>query len=254
MKLASLKVGRSTFFRRIDIMVAADPDYIDSDCGETAAIIRRLLRGKDEDEVIFTSEVLNGDLFCGLLNYGVARQVRTARIDYTCIISPEAVSHATPAVLRSVKLAAQGGARAISIAFGDLAPSVQEGRFANTFCFWHNESLQTVGGFDLRASAEEKDPRQNLYLQRSDRRGKTTFYPLCGVEEIIPLVRLIKEFGKCLAVVTSKKGAWEIPDPNKDPVAHRRHNEKMRSKLQRQAALAFQVGFDLSYLEGGLMN
>ena len=252
--LAKIAVDGKKFFKRIDILVAADPDFIDCDCGKTAKVVRARLHGRDDDEIIFTTEVKHGDLFCGLLNYGVAHQVRTAKIDYSCVVSPEAVSYATARVMKDILKAALDHAKVIDVAFGELSPSIHEGRLANTFCFWHNESLQTVGGFDLQASALEKDDRQAVYLRGWKKDEGDVFYARSGVEEIIPLVKLIKEYGKCLAVVEADQGEWKIPDPKVDPVAYDRHCKKMGTKLERQSAFAFAVGADLSYLKGGLMK
>jgi hypothetical protein len=213
---------------RVDVLVWADERYGRADCGETAPALRR--RFDRYESTVAIHEVKKADLYCGLLNYGIATQTR-AGCDYSVIASSEAYSYWTEETITAMVEAVCCGARAVGVAINELTPSVLEGRLANTFCMWRNVDLLTVGGFDLRAA-------------------------MIGVEEVIPLARLVEYFGPCLApILPQGPGVQEcrVPDPKTEPDLLARHMTKMSTKFKRQAELLALVGKDPSFLKGGVM-
>ncbi len=239
-------------FSRIDVLIHADQRFAekDRDCGKLADALRQdpLIRDR---KGVHVEEVKHGDLFCGLLNHGIAKQARMG-CEYSVILSPDAGSYLTEETMTAMLAAASNGALAVGVAINELAPSIREGRLANTLCLWHNQSLQTVGGFDQKA-AKPVDERLAHYMRGSSQ-GKEVFYQLAGVEEVIPLARMVELFGPCLAVVEPQGGpaAYEVPDPVTQPDLYKRHMSKLGTKFERQATLLGSVGFDFSWLKDGV--
>lgn len=250
--LFSLAVEGMPVISRVDVLVFADQHYADADCGLLAPALEKAFAGSEKR--VFVHEVKHGDLFCGLLNYGVAVQME-AGCRYSLISSAEAASYFTPETVSDVVEAAAAGARAIGVAINELTESILEGRLANTFALWRNRDLLTVGGFDLRA-AKPTDDKSACYMKGFDRKAGDVFYPLAGVEEVIPLARMVETFGPCLAPIVPRGDgvqAYRVPDPAIDPEGYARHYKKMGTKMQRQAALLAAVNKDLTYLEGGVL-
>jgi hypothetical protein len=121
---------------------------------------------------------------------------------------------------------------------------------------WHNMSLLSVGGFDFRAK-KPLDDRTAIYKKGwSQEKKDVVYYHLAGVEEVIPLARMADSFGPCIAPITPQgKGFQEyiVPDPATQPELWERHVAKMGTKLERQSAHLAAVGYDISFLRGGVM-
>ncbi len=237
--------------RRIDVLVWADKNYKDSDCGKTVAALRETLK---EEKGVFISEVEHADIFCAILNYGVVHQLRKG-VDYNIIASAEAFSYMTPETIADMIDAACAGAKAIPVAITELTQSILEGRGANTFMMWHGESLMTVGGFDLLA-AKPLDDRMAHYMKGWNQEKGDVYYQLAGVEEVIPLSRMIQTFGPCIApIIPSGEGVkqYVVPDPTTQPELWLRHISKMGTKFERQSAHLASIGIDPSYIKGGVM-
>jgi hypothetical protein len=256
-RLGTLLVQNHPAFSRIDVMVAADEHYVDCDCGQTAEALRSALSGRKN---VFVSEVKHGDLFCGLLNYGVALQNR-AGIDFTAIISTAVREYITPENIAAMIEALSSGAKVTGLALAELTDSILEGQIANTFAIWDNVALLTVGGFDLKATNALRNDRLTTYLrgwneaQEKQTGSGDVYYPTAGVEEIIPLVRLVGLHGQCIAPLRPCGAArWQAPDPIMDPDGYVRHLKKMGTKLPRQMAFASTVGADLTFIQGGVMK
>ena len=244
------KAVETRLINRIDVLVWADKRYEGCDCGGTAEAMRRALVSNT-----VVSEVSSSDIFCGLLNYGVALQLRHG-IDYSIIASSEAVPYFSAENLENMLAAAGKGALSVGLAITELTESILEGRIANTFAMWHNASLVQVGGFDLVAA---KPLRGELaaYLRGWTEKdgGREVFYHRAGVEEIIPLIRLVDTFGPCIAPIrpVGEGVSYIVPDPRVDRTGYERHLQKMGTKRERQTAFAASIGADLSYLKGGVM-
>ncbi|MFZ2187727.1 MAG: hypothetical protein WAV46_03845 [Candidatus Moraniibacteriota bacterium] len=258
-KFLTIAVDGQPIVRHIEILIPRDEGYSDVDCGETAKALRIAIdllswaKGR-----IFVSEVKHGDLFCGILNYGMARLSR-AGCDYGIIASKEAGSYFNQTTAEAIVQAAEDGALAIGVALNELTESIMEGRIANTMAMWHITSLLQVGGFDLRAAKPKKNAIISHKVRAWDKsRDEPDWtYDLAGVEEIIPLVRLIDTFGQCIAPILPQGDdvqRYIVPDPAIDRVGYERHINKMGTKKERHTYFANSEGADLSFLKGGVME
>ena len=262
-KALELSVMGRSVFRRIDVLIPIDPRYSDCDCGETASCLRRLVGenfSPTDVEKIKVSEVAHGDVFVEVLNYGISRQLRD-RIDISVIISSGVNAYLTPENMQALLEPFNRGARVAGIAIDELAELTMKGRIANTFAAWDTVALGQVGMFDLRAAKPAKDDKRTLYLAGwSDEKAEAdgngeVYYHRAGVEEIIPLIRLGRTFGPCIAPVkpVGEGFHWVIPDPIKDPEGYLRHLKKIATKQTRQEAWMYEERVDPSFLEGKLL-
>lgn len=245
-------INGKSLIQRIDVLVWSDRNYKDADCGQTTEVLRHKFAGEKN---LFVSEVRHGDIFCGILNYGVVHQLRHG-CDYSLVVSAEAFSYMTPETMRMMVDAVCSGARVVGVAINELTRSVLDGRIANTFAMWHNESLMTVGGFDLRAAKPANEFSTHYMKGWSPEKNEHVFYHLAGVEEIIPLARLTETFGPCIAPILPKGEGiqqYQVPDSVKSPELWQRHISKMGTKLERQSALLASIGIDINFLKGGVM-
>lgn len=241
------------YIRQVNVVVWADGRFSDADCGQTAEALRREF--SMYTSWCYVSEYSAGDLYCGILNYMVARQLRD-RIDYTLVASTEAESYFNVETVAAMFEAVDSGAKASGIAINELAESVLQGRLANTMCLWDNIALMSVGGFDLRAAKPIGDKLVHHLKGWSREKGEEVYYPLAGVEEVIPLARLVETYGPCIAPILPKgEGVqrYQVPDAATQSELWKRHVAKMGTKQVRQATLLASAGYDLSYLEGGVM-
>jgi len=240
--------------KRIDILVWADANYADSDCGGTAHAMRKALHG---EKGVYVSEIKNADIFCGILNHGIMLQSMRG-ITYSIIASSEAFSYMTPETGEAMVDAACKGARAIPVAITELTQSILEGRGANTFMMWHNMSLMTAGGFDMKAAKPVNERMAHYMRGWSDVKGDV-YYMLSGVEEIIPLIRMKYNMPNTpfiAPIIPAGEGvkAYIIPDPATQPEAWARHYSKMGTKFERQCVMASCADADLSVLKGAVMD
>jgi hypothetical protein len=253
-QVAKAQVNGIPFFTRVDVLVWTDKRFQDRDCGLTAALLRKELPAAQDGIPVTIHEVDHGDIFCGILNYGVAMQMAHG-ITHSLVMSPDAASYLTPDAVADFSAAIDAGARAAGLATHELADSVMQGRFTNTFSLWETSALLTVGGFDLIA-AKPADDRVGTFLRSWSLTEEETTYALAGVEEIIPLIRLVDVYGPCIAPIRLRTDApqqYVVPDAATQPELFRRHTMKMEKKMQRQAAMAASAGADLDYLKGGIL-
>lgn len=204
------------------------------DCGLTAAAL------KVEIPDAFVVEITEGDKFVDILNAGLRLQADKG-VTHTMILSKEATSYLTPTTYAKMLDAFGKGAMVAGIHMPrELGNSVLEGRIANTCAVWDLESLLLVGGFDpfsrSLANGEAERP--------------------AGVEEIIPLLRLVRKYGKCIAAITSdaEGAAYKLPTQEEDPEEFLRNEKKFGSKLPRQKAMAAYVHGTLEELQAGVMT
>jgi hypothetical protein len=193
-------------------------------------------------------------LFCSILNYGVALQSR-AGCDYSVIASAEANAYWESDVPASMVRLAGHGARAIGVAINELTASVKAGRIANTMAMWRNIDLISVGGFDMRA-AKPKNDREAHYMKGAGPDGVERYYHLGGVEEVIPLARMVDVFGPCIGVIESEDSSlrYVAPNPVLDPEGYLRYMSKFGTKSERQMAHLVAIGRDFSHLAAGVMT
>ena len=256
-KAIAMKVGNKNVFSAIDILVWNDDRYQDADCGLTADALRDAFQSTPFTAkgfaVVSTHDFKRGDLFCGILNYGVVSQL-AKRIRYSCIMSPEAIDYLTTENLTAMIGAFNNDVAVAGLAINELTESVLEGRIANTFAIWDNRALMSVGGFDLRA-AKPRDDRTAHYLRGWHAEKGDVFYHLAGCEEVIPLAHLVDLLGPCIAPIlpTDRTAQYQAPNPATEPDLWARHLSKLGTKTERQSALLASVGYDLSYLKGGVI-
>ncbi len=253
-RLQSLRVGGQEFISHIEILIPTDNAYAQKDCGLTARRLRIDIHKEGFRNVSIT-EVEEGDIYVTVLNYGIACLLR-AQCDYGLIFSKEARGYLTQESIEDLVEAINKGALCAGIALTELTESVMRGRIVNTFAIWHLMSLVQVGCFDERNVEQRKyAPRIHL-LEAWDEVTGFWNYNLVGVEEIIPMIRLVRRFGPCLAPIIPRGngiGALEVPDPAHDPLGYARHIRKMRTRFVRQNHCAALEHADLSVLEGGIL-
>lgn len=257
-RIGSVKIRDKFMAKRIEILIPLDPGYTDVDCGKTAKAVREIISKEPWAEGrVFVSEVKNGDVFCSILNYGMYRLAR-AGCDYGLVASKEAYSYFNQETAEAMIEAAEAGALAIGVAISELEQLIMQGRVANTMALWHISSLQQVCGFDLKAAKQQKDDPSCEELSGWDNDKQLHKYGANGCEEIIPLIRMYRMFKRPIIATFLPKGTgikqYEVPDPIKDPVGHKRHWAKMYTKAARQAFMANYVNADMSVFNGAVME
>ncbi len=254
-KMQSMTVAGIRFISRVEILVPTDAAFAEKDCGQTAERLREALKNEGIENV-YVSEVSYGDIFVTILNYGVGRLLR-AGCDYGLIFSKEAEEYFTTESAEDLVKAAEDGALVAGIALNELTESIMQGRIANTFAMWHLMSLVQVGIFDYRNAKPKKDAAIVHRAQAWDIEKNFWHYDLAGVEEIIPMIRLVRTFGPCLAPILPRGDGvkvWKAPDPKVDLEGYQRHLNKLQTKFVRQNYFATVEDADLSVLTGGVMS
>jgi hypothetical protein len=251
-KATSVRFGSKQAIKKIDILVWKDEKKYpgQTDCGKLTPTLREHF-GSTKHVRVWTID--RGDIFCATLNKGIAIQSQ-AGCRYSVIASAEANSYWNQETIGRMILAAANGAKAIGVALNELQESILEGRIANTFAMWHNMSLLTVGGFDLRASKPINDKTAHYMRGWKEEFGEV-YYHLAGVEEMIPLARMADLYGECIAPIMpfseGKDQVYQIPT---DPDLLKTYLKKMGTKLERQITFLTMEGVDTSFLKGGVME
>jgi len=245
-KALALSIEGMNVFKFVDILIPVDKRYPSSDCGLTASLIREAYSSQKRVRV----HELMGDLFCSLLNDGILIQFES-KVRYSMIVSPDAHEYLTEEnVRRMFSCIEEKGSLAVGLAINELRESILDGFIANTIALWHNKSLMSVGGFNL-ISAETENDKRTHYLEGSDQDGKIVFYPIKGVEEVIPLAYMVKKYGRCISAVEPLGvGHYEVIA---DEDLQKRHYAKMATKRDRQDELLSLVGFHSSIIKNGLV-
>lgn len=254
-RMRSVQVNGRPFISRIEVLVPMDESYAEKDCGETIPRLREAIAAAGYTNVKVWP-VQYGDLFVGLLNFGVVKLLR-AGCDYGVILSKEAEAYFTPEAAEDLVKAAEAGALVAGIAINELTESIMQGRIANTFAMWHLESLGQACNFDYRNAKSKKEAAVKARAEAWDSAKKFWQYDLAGVEEIIPLIRLVRTFGPCIAPILPRgEGVkvWKAPDPQSDPDGYTRHVNKLGTKFVRQSHFADLEHTNLSFLQGGVME
>lgn len=201
------------------ILVLVPRDY---DCGLTADLIREQIARRDFSTRVMVAKT-DGHHSCGTLNSGINFLESRENLDYAVIISNKAIEALTTDAMEAMIEAFDHGAKVVGVAVDELQDVVLEGRIQNTFAGWDVKALCEVGGFD-----SEK-----------------------GVEEIAPTVRLVRQYGPCIAVLNpNEKPALDI---RKTADGDARHKEVMTTKIARQLEEAQRVGADFSFIKSGIM-
>lgn len=252
-KTLALQTTSRPVFSNVLILIAADTRRVDHDCGESYDYLRSQL---ERGERIAVLNCPQDDLFCGILNRGMQR----LHCDYGLVISGAAEDFLDLDFMEQAAKGFAGGAKVVGMAIKEMQSLVHNGAIANTCAVWDIEELMAAGGFD-HAAEQPFGPNghHNLYTaerlvmhaQASDGQSVRT-YPVAGVEEVIPLVRLVRKYGRCiLAITPSSDAAWHEPT---DPDELERHRNKMANKTGRMEWMSRQAGAELSFLRAGVME
>lgn len=238
---------------RVDVLVPEDNRYRDSDCGKTAGVLAKHFH---QERDVYIEGIPEGDVFCSVGNYGFLKQFKEG-MTYTVTLSPEVHSYLNHETMKAVIKAACKGARAIGVAINELTESVLEGRLAGTFAMWHIPSLLMVGGLDLCAQNKRVDDRLAHFMRGWSQEKGEVLYELHGVEEMLPLARMVDHFGPCIAPILplgKDIGSYQVPDPKTQPELWERHWKKMGTKFERQAEHLASAGFHpTEWLKYGVM-
>lgn len=191
----------------------------DYDCGHTyRALLERFGTEKLLEKVALCTP--GGHHSCDVLNYGMS--VAAVDSSHVLIISGKAMSYLTVSAMRAIDEAFADGAKVAGLAVDELRDIVLAGRIQNTFAAWDLEALNAVGIFDSSS----------------------------GVEEIAPLVRLVRQFGKCIAPINVATGKLDVLSSE---TALARHREVMTTKLARQQEELARVNSCFSEIKAGIM-
>ena len=218
---AGLMIVGQYVFQKIVFLVPTDYD-----CGETANAISAAIKSEGDSlasrVVVYGAE---GHHSCGALNELLALLLLADQVSHVAIVSNKAGAYMTPEIMRSAFAAIASGAKVVGVAMKEMEAIVLSGRVQNTFAVWDLEALADldVPGFDNEA----------------------------GVEEIAPLIRLVRKYGKCIAVLESSDGKLDI---RKSDDGKARHEEVMTTKVREQENEALRLGTEISFIQTGLME
>ncbi len=191
------------------------------DCGSTAAEILKKVNHLGSPSVAVLS--VDGDPNSDVLNIGVDL-LADLGITYATIISNKAISILSVKNMDAKVKAFNDGAKAVGVVLPELKDVVLQGRLQNTFCSWEIEALQDVGGFDSKI----------------------------GVEEMTPLVRLIRNYGKCIGVfVPSEVSVFDIGQTDA-AISH--HEKVVGTKVTRQQEEVQRVNSTFEFIQSGIMS
>lgn len=192
---------------------------MDYDCGETRQALRRRLA---DEHLIGDAEVVEfaGHHSCEVLNCGLAWLTLGTR--HAIIVSGKAMPYFTVSALHAIDRAFTDGAKVAGLAIGELRDIVLNGRIQNTFAAWDVKALVEVGGFDCKT----------------------------GVEEIAPLIRLAREFGRCIVPIDIESGELDVLMSS---TARERHAHVMGTKIAYQQAECERLGSNFEFIRNAVM-
>lgn len=190
------------------------------DFGKTGMILLREVRNKGVRVINF-----NGSPNTDVLNSGL-QKLQSLGCTHAVIVSNKSVSAITANTMSDIGRALVVGAKAVGVAFDELAGLVRQGVMQNTFAVWELESAIKSGGFRFEHPA------------------------LGGVEEISLSLGLIDKYGECLAVVNDKYSRLNIHE-TKEAQSH--YRDSLHSKHERVEFLLSREGRTLQDLSGAVM-
>lgn len=201
------------------VVVLIPRDY---DCGLTARALQKELKLFEDCGVNVAELEAYGHHSSGALNNAVT-VLDSYSFDRVVMVSNKAIQALTARSVEAMIEAFDRGAKVVGVAVDELQNVVLEGRIQNTFAGWDVPALLAVGGFD-----SEK-----------------------GVEEISPIVRLIRQYGQCVAIIDPKeKPALDI---RKTTDGDARHQEVMTTKITHQREEVQRFGADFDFIKSGIM-
>jgi len=216
-------VVRATELGFGDIIVLVPQD---KDCGATARATESRICSTRRQVIIFQ---LKGDENRDLLNIGLCVSRERSKT-HAFILSNKAVGYLTTENVAKMFEAFNDGALGTGLAVRDKKIPVEadevylgiiEGRISNTCAAWDLKALESVVDFDSQI----------------------------GVEEIAPIVRLIKKFEACVAPIlpTDQIGV------NVSALRAEHHHFVMTKKIERQLQEAARAGGDFEFIKQGIL-
>lgn len=253
--------GRNPFCTRVNILVWSDDRFLDSqgnrlaDCGVTAFSLRHVFL---DDVQVAVHEIKHGDIYCTILNYGVARQY-SILVDHSLILSKEAISYVNQETIWAMIEAMRSGALVASVAVNEIRDLVLQGCVSNTFAMWYLPSLLQVGGFDIRDAKPLPGDEPHVVPYWSEGRDlseKPLLMHDAGVGEVLPACHMFREFGHpviapILPQGESAQGGYE--QKSDDPTRAAWNQAKFATKKARLWSILKRSGYSLDYLKQAVM-
>lgn len=222
-KRALSMIGRALQCGNVAHVIIAIPS--DKDCGATR---RKVVQGvldmyHQPMEHRISVVQIPGNENTEVLNAAVMKAYDIGNADIAVIVSNKAAGHITPEVMARVNDAFDLGTCVVGVRIREL-DEVHECPIENTFAAWDIQAFVDVGGF--------KNP--------------------LGVEEIFPLVQMIRTHGVCAKLIDGALGVkLEIRQSADGAV---RHREVKETKRMRQETEAVRTGVSLSWINQNIRD
>ena len=243
-----MKLDGYAVYPRIDVLVLSDRRYVDCDCGETAARLRRDLRSVHEVRI---TEVEDGDPFCGALNYGLALQI-TGGVTHSTILSPGVRSYFTLPNVRAMFQAFGEGAYVAGMILKEFRESISAGRPLATLKTWDNFQLMRSGLYSILASQPMKNEDKETSWRWTPKDDRWV-YTFAGVEEMHPLIWMAERTERpFIAPILPVEETLEWQVAQTIEVQAREAN-KRNTKVERQRRVAKSLSTSLALLEQRVM-
>ncbi|MBI4155987.1 MAG: hypothetical protein HY507_02010 [Candidatus Zambryskibacteria bacterium] len=207
-KASELEWRGQPVFERVLILVPKDHD-----CGETFSKIESALK---ENQIRATAFEAFGHHSTEALNAGL-RWLDSLHVQYATILSNKALDYLTLSVMENVTSALTEGNKVVGVQISEL-DDAHIVPVENTFCTWDIEALQSVQGFDSKI----------------------------GVEEIAPIVRLTRKYGRCTKIISPGTEAKLNIRQSSDGVV--RHKEVKDTKKERQKTEALRLDTTIEWI------
>lgn len=191
----------------------------DYDCGQTAGVLsqRFLAEGFSDVEV----HAFHGHHSCEVLNEGLHALAHYG-ISHALVVSGKALSYLKSSTLLAMDQKFAEGAKVSGLATDELREIVLSGRIQNTFAGWDIAALLDQHAFDSKG----------------------------GVEEVAPLIRLARRFGRCIAPIDIDGGVLDV---HASETAVARHKEVMATKIARQTAECERLNSSFQFIQDAVM-
>jgi hypothetical protein len=225
-KAKSIKFFDEPCFSHISIAVPTDYD-----CGLTLSNIHRQILIADDVTMRWDISVLpcGGHHSCEVLNFAMS-QMRLCGPRFCLIASHKASPYLTENTMRKVIFALYSGFRVVGVRIKELN-DVQESPIQNTFAVW---DMKEMGGL-----AMEDGTLTPMFFDSE-----------LGVEEMAPLIRLQKQYGKCAAVINAE-GSLDIRQSEDGKARHKEVRDTKRALQEQEAA---RLGVTLDFVKENIVE
>lgn len=253
--------GKNSFCTRVDILVWSDGRFLDSqgnrlaDCGWTAPCLRGAFMN---DMRVAVHEMPRADIYATILNHGIAKQ-HSFLMDYSLVLSKEAVSYVNNETIWATMDAMRGGALVAGVAVNEIRDLVLDGCVSNTFAMWHLPSLLQVGGFDIRDAKPllGDEPHEVPYWPEGrDLSEEPLWMHDAGVGEVLPACHMFREFDRPVIATIVPQGESAqggYGQKSDDPARAAWNQAKFATKKARLESILKRSGYSLEYLKQAVM-